>query len=162
MYRQHQKFFQETIRNLIRDIPGTRNLSDDVIVFRKDQQDHDIALEATFKRLHEKGVTLNREKCEFSKDQIAFYGLVFTDKGVKPDPPKIEAVQKISAPQNVSEVRSFLGMMKYCSRFIPDYATLCELLWRLTQKEMKWSWSSEQECAFQELKAKLTDSPVMA
>jgi hypothetical protein len=70
------EIFQEAIHNFIRDIPGAKNIADDIIIFGTNQKQHDIALEATLQRLEEKGLTLNREKCEFNKDEVEFFGLV--------------------------------------------------------------------------------------
>lgn len=154
--------FQKTIQDVIKDIPGTKNIADDIIIFGTTQQEHDVALEKTFQRLSERGLTINEKKCEYNKEQIEFFGLVFSSRGVSPDPKKVEAVQKIEAPKNASEVRSFLGMLNYSSRFIPNYATVSEPLRRLTRQDTQWTWSKEQEEAFESLKGKLTDSPVMA
>ena len=79
-----------------------------------------------------------------------------------PDPKKVDAVKKTQAPINVSEVKSFLGMMNYSARFIPNYATLSEPLRRLTRHEATWTWSTEQENAFMQLKQSLTADTVIA
>jgi hypothetical protein len=65
------------------------------------QKQHDIALEATLQRLEEKGLTLNREKCEFNKDEVEFFGLVFNASRVSPDPKKVDSLKKTQAPVNV-------------------------------------------------------------
>ena len=156
------EIFQETISNVIQDIDNVKNISDDILVFGKTQQEHDIALDRTFKRLSEKGLTLNKQKCELNKTQITFFGVVFSDKGISPDPVKVEAIKEASRPKNVNELRSFLGMTSYCSRFISDYATICEPLRRLTRQDEEWNWSNEQEMAFEKLKVKLSSDTVIA
>ena len=86
--------------------------------------------------------------------------MVFSSEGVSPDPEKVSAVQQMQIPQNVSKLRSFLGM-NYCGRFIPDYATVSEPLLRLTKKDEEWQWSAEQDSAFTKLKHMLIDRAVM-
>lgn len=155
------EIFQETIRNVIHDIPNARNISDDIIVFGSTQEQHDKTLDAVFNRLHDKGLTVNKNKCLFNQDRITFFGLVFSSEGVSPDPSKIEAIQHATRPTNVTEVKSFLGMTNYCSRFIKGYATISEPLRRLTKTTSTWCWSDEQETAFCSLKDSLTSTSVM-
>ena len=156
------EIFQKTIADLLNDIPGAKNISDDIIVHGKGQADHDKNLHLTLQRLQEKGAKLKREKCLFSVDKLTFYGHVFSSKGVAADPEKIKTIKECQPPKTVSEVRSFLGMVQYVSRFIPHYATLTEPLRRLTKKDTKWKWTENEMQAFNTLKSMLTSSHVMA
>ena len=156
------EIFQNTLASILADIPGVRNLSDDIIVYGATQEDHDRALRATLQRLEEVGARLNREKCVFSADQLTFFGHIFGEKGIKADPDKIQSIIKAPTPENASEIRSFLGMTQYVSRFIPDYATITEPLRNLTKKDVKWKWSEKENQAFENLKQALSDPPVMA
>ena len=156
------EIFQNHIAEIISDIPGVLNTSDDILIYGKTQEEHDRTLKKVFARLKEKNLTLNRIKCEFNKDTIEFYGFTFGQNGISPDPKKVEAVCKATAPGNVKEVRSFLGLTNYVSRFIPNYAQITKPLRDLTRKNAEWSWSTAQEDAFSELKSKLMSSQVMS
>ena len=68
------EIFQHTIQTLIADIPGARNVSDDIVVFGRNQKQYDIALANTLSRLHKSGVTVYSRKCEFNKTSIEFFG----------------------------------------------------------------------------------------
>jgi len=154
--------FQEAIRQALAGIPGVINLSDDILVFGKTAAEHDDNLRATFQRLKEKNLTLSREKCEFNKTSLAFFGHIFSKAGLAADPEKIKAILEMKAPQSASEVRSLLGMTNYCgSRFIANYATITHELRELTKKEVSWKWKPQHEEAFQELKKALTRTPVL-
>ena len=156
------EIFQNAIATILADIPGARNLSDDIIVFGSTQEDHDKALRATLARLNEVGARLNREKCVFSTDQLVFFGHVFGKDGVAADPEKIQTIISAPAPTNASEVRSFLGMTQYVSRFIPNYATTTEPLRNLTKKDTDWKWTEQEIKAFEDLKGALSNTPVMS
>lgn len=156
------EIFQETIRNVIHNIPNARNISDDIIVFGATQEEHDKALDATFKALNDNGLTVNQKKCLFSQDKIAFFGLVFSAQGVSPDPKKVSAINDAPRPKDKSEVKSLLGMTSYCSQFIRNYSTISEPLRRLTKQDTPWTWSDEQENAFTLLKEQLSSDSIMS
>ncbi len=127
------EIFQKMINDLIRDIPGALNISDDVIVFDKTQAEHDAALQAVFRKFTEVNLTLSKKKCEFNKKSITFFGFVFSGQGISPDPKKVEAIQNAKSPTTTSGVRSFLGMAMYCAKFIPNFSDISEPLRELTK-----------------------------
>ena len=74
---------------ILGELQGVLCLMDDVLVYGQDQEDHDKRLEAVLQRMHSAGVTLNPEKCDFSKDQLKFLGHVIDKDGVRADPSKL-------------------------------------------------------------------------
>ncbi|KAK9679592.1 Reverse transcriptase (RNA-dependent DNA polymerase) [Popillia japonica] len=107
------EIFQDTVRQVLVGIAGVINVSDDILVFGKSQEEHDVALESVLERLKQSGLTLNDRKCAFKKSSIHFLGFIFSDKGIAPDPKKVEAINNLDPPKNPSEVRSLLGMFNY-------------------------------------------------
>ena len=156
------EIFQNVIRETLEGIPGALNISDDILVFGKTQSAHDQSLEAVFQRLKERGLTLNKHKCEYGKDKLEFYGYVFSGDSIAPDPKKIDDIVNLQTPTSASEVRSLLGMINYCSRFISDYATKTEPLRKLTHKDQPWEWTSQHDSAVDQLKEALVNAPVTA
>ena len=156
------EMFQEAIRELLTGLPGCKNISDDIIVFVKSQDEHDKNLRGVLQRLQENNLRLNKEKCQFSQTEIRFYGHIFGSGGVRPDPRKVEAIHKASPPQNPSEVKSLLGMTQYVARFIPNYATITAPLRLLTRQDTPWKWEQEEQRALNELKEALVGDQVMS
>ena len=154
--------FQSVIQQTLSDITGVRNFSDDIIVFGTNQADHDAALTKVIKRLHDKGLTINRQKCAFNQTKLNFFGYIFSSEGMSADPKKVSAITSAKAPENASEVRSFLGMTNYLARFIPNYADLTTPLRELTKKDTPWNWTSIHEESFQRLKEALSTSGTMS
>ena len=115
------EIFQKLINEQIRDIPGALNISDDVIIFGKTQSDHDNALKAVFQKFAEVNLTLNKSKCEFNKRSILFFGFVFSEKGISPDPIKVESIKKAFQPTTTHVVRNFLGMATFCANLIVTF-----------------------------------------
>ena len=156
------EIFQYQIQTALAGIPGCRNLSDDIIVYGKTQQEHDATLRNVFQRLRDKGLTLNRSKCVFNKGNLNFYGYTFSADGMKADDKKLQAIKDAPVPQHVGELRSFLGLVNYVSRFIRDFATIAAPLRDLTKKSTNWTWNSEHQIAFDKLKESLTSKSVVA
>ena len=104
----------------MKGIKGSINISDDILVFGKTQEEHDSSLKKVFQRLRDKGLTLNKKKCEFNKDKLELLGYVFSCEWISAGPKKVESVINLPTPSTVSEVRSLLGMTNYCAKFIPD------------------------------------------
>ena len=94
--------FQNVIRETLEGIPGALNISDVMLVFGKTQSDHDRSLEAVFQRLKERGLTLNKRKCEYRKSKVEFFGYVFGGDGITPDPKKDEEIINLQTPTSTS------------------------------------------------------------
>ena len=100
-------------------------------------------------------------KCEFWLKEVQFLGHIVNDKGIHVDPAKIETVKNWIAPRTPTEVRSFLGLAGYYRRFISNFSKIAVPLTSLTQKEKPYVWGPDQEKAFQTLKQKLCDAPIL-
>ena len=154
--------FQNAICQSLHGIPGVKNLSDDIIVYGASQTAHDDALRAVFAKLKERGLTLNRNKCEFNKQRLEFFGFIFSADGISADPRKVAAIHQASEPKDPAEIRSLLGMANYCSRFIKDFSTITAPLRDLTKKGVPWHWGEEHSAALQALKEGLTSNTTMS
>ena len=89
------EIFQHAIQTVISDIKkNAQNVSDDIIILGRSQEEHAQALTKTLERLHESGLTINAKKCEFNKEKISFFGHVFSKEGISPDPEKVKALQE--------------------------------------------------------------------
>ncbi|CAA0806698.1 Uncharacterized mitochondrial protein AtMg00860, partial [Striga hermonthica] len=121
---------------------------DDILIYSKSQKEHEEHLRAVL-------------KCEFWLQRVAFLGHIITSAGIEVYPSKIAAVQNWSAPKNLSEVRSFLGLAGYYRRFIEGFSKIALPLSHLTRKSVKFEWTNRCESSFQELKRRLTTAPVL-
>jgi len=91
-----------------------------------------------------------------------FLGHVVSAEGVSTDPSKIEAVKDWPVPEDVHEVRSFLGLTSYYTRFVPTFAEIAAPLHALTMKSKKFEWTTQCDHAFTKLKYALISSPILA
>ena len=114
------ELFQKRMSITLEGLEGVICLMDDILVHGSNQQEHDKRLLATLERLRKCHITLNREKCEFSKTSIKFLGHVIDREGIKPDPEKVQAICEMSEPKSLSDLRRFLGMCNQLSKFSPE------------------------------------------
>jgi hypothetical protein len=134
---------------------------DDILIYSKSKEDHERHLRLVLQVLEEKKLYAKLKKCEFWLDSVAFLGHVISKDGISVDPKKVEAVVEWNRPNNVTEIRSFLGLAGYYRRFVEGFSHLAMPLTRLTQKGVKFEWSEECEQSFQELKRRLVSAPIL-
>ncbi|XP_061724707.1 uncharacterized protein K02A2.6-like [Cydia pomonella] len=154
--------FQRIMCNLLKGIPNVEIFLDDVIIGGKTKQEHLAALEAVFSRLHKAGLKLKSSKCVFLVDEVQYLGYIISKDGIKTDPAKVQAVLRVPRPSNVTELRSFLGIINFYGKFIKNMSVKLVPLYELLKKEKQWFWSSECERSFKEIKAILASAEVLA
>ena len=108
------------------------------------------------------GLRLKPEKCTIAARQVSFLGHVVSESGIMPDPAKIEAVNNITSPRNIKDIRSFLGLAGYYRKFIPGFSSIAAPLLQLTQKAASFIWTDACEQDFQRLKQLLCSAPILA
>ncbi|GJS84953.1 reverse transcriptase domain-containing protein [Tanacetum coccineum] len=135
---------------------------DDILIYSKTQEEHVEHLRLVLELLKKEKLYAKFSKCEFWLREVQFLGHVINGNGIHVDPSKIEAVKNWKAPRTPTEVRSFLGLAGYYRRFIENFSKIAKSLTVLTQKSKTFDWGEEQELAFQTLKDKLCNAPVLA
>ena len=122
------------MNEILKGIEGVLCLIDDVPVFGRDKEQHNLRLETVFVWLRSAGVILNPDKCEFLKSRLTFLGHVMDENGIHPNSEKIAAITKMQPPTSITELSRFLGMANQLGRFCPHLATLTKPLRELLSK----------------------------
>ena len=156
------EMYQKTLQQVLQGLEGCRNISDDIVVFGKSVSEHNKHLELVLERLQANNLTLNKDKCKFLQSKLTFMGHTLSDKGVEPDIRKIEAIHNAKVPTNAKEVRSFLGLVTFCAKFINNFSTILEPLRTLTRKNQAWEWTQKHQSAFEQLRNSLSDPKILA
>ena len=154
--------FQRIMESILHGLPGVSVYIDDILITGKSIEKHLENLEAVLTRLEETGLRLKRDKCAFLLPTVEYLGYKITAQGLQPTLDKVKAVQNAPAPQDVSQLKSFIGLVNYYGKFLPDLPSLLAPLYRLFQKGMKWVWGDEQQKAFEEVKKLLTSECLLA
>ena len=153
--------YQRSVSNMVQDIEGCEAIVDDILIWGKDIAEHDKRLKQVLDRIRGYGMKLNRSKCEFRRNSISYVGHVLTGQGVKPDPEKVRAVKEMPPPTNVKELQTLLGFVQYLVKFIANLSEITAPLRQLLEKDIQWHWDSEQQSAFELLKEKVSNAPVL-
>ena len=141
-----------------RGLKGVRNIHDNLIVHAKTRELHDLYLVSLCDRLRKCGMTASKDNCKLGVEELTFFGLKISKKGVAIGDDKVLALKNAVKPDNASELRSFLGLAGYCSTHIPELASLSEPLREVTRDDKAFEWNKCQEEAFNEIKGKLITS----
>ena len=135
---------------------------DDILVTGADDDEHFHNLEEVLVHLRNYGIQVKSSKYTFFQSSVEYLGHKITSEGLHTTTKKVEAVRLAPAPKNQCELRSFLGLLHYYGKFMPNLATLIYPLNSLLKTNAPWNWSQECEQAFNEAKDKLTSAAVLA
>jgi hypothetical protein len=134
---------------------------DDILIYSKTFEEHLEHLYLIFERLKEVDLMIKLKKCEFCKSELTFLGHLIGKDGIKPDESKIRKIKEMKTPQNLGELRSALGLFSYYRKFVKDYAKIEKPLNELKKKDVKYEWSDKRQQAFETLKQKLMEQPIL-
>ena len=153
--------FQKKIVEIIDGISGCANVQDDIIVWGKTRDEHDLRLSQTLERITKSRLKLNKEKCVFGATEMTFLGHIFSDDRVKPDPAKVKAITDMPTPTNKTELQRFLRMVTYLGKFIPDLSSKTTSLRQLLESSVEWHWTEHQDQAITQVKKEISSSPTL-
>ena len=111
---------------------------DDIVVFSKTKEEHREHLRLVFQALEDYNLKVSAEKCFLFQDKIKILGFYASKDGITSDPEKVEAIKAMASPNNVKQVRRFLGMTGYYRRLIDDYGKISGPLMKLNRKFVKF------------------------
>ena len=163
--------FERMMEDMLRGLLGKVCLVylDDIIIFGKTTEEAMSNLGVVLDRIENYGLKLKPGKCKLFRRSVEYLGRIVSEDGVKANPGKIDAVMTWSRPQSAKEVRSFIGFCSYYRDFIPGFAELVSPLQDLIILKPKssrgrygtFSWSEKAEKAFNALKLKFQETPVL-
>lgn len=155
--------FQRLMDQVLTGLQGTELFVylDDIVIYASSLKEHESKFNKLANRLRQANLRLQPDKCEFLRKEVSYLGHIIGEKGVQPDPQKVEAVQKFPRPVNEKNIKQFLGLAGYYRRFIPDFSKEARALTKLLKKDTKFTWGEEQEKSFEALKNTLCTEPLL-
>ncbi|KAJ7990617.1 hypothetical protein DPEC_G00302250 [Dallia pectoralis] len=153
--------FQRAMDQILSGVPGVLCYLDDILVTGKDEEEHLRNLDATLQRLRDYGLRVRKDKCAFFQSSIEYLGHVIDAQGLHKAPSKVKAILDAPVPQNVSQLRSFLGLLNYYGRFVPSLATKLKPLHQLLCRGKTWKWTEQCDEALVKTKEALLKSEAL-
>ena len=135
---------------------------DDIMIVGEDEHSHLQAIQKVLACLESHNLRLKPSKCEWFQTETTFVGYQISEQGIEIDPDRIRIIRDWPRPQNVKDIRKFMGMLQYYRKFIKDFAKISSPLTELTKDKIQWCWSEPRENAFQTLKSHLTSPPILS
>ena len=152
-----QDIFQSKLDAIFIGMEGVMGIADDMIIAGKDEMEHDRNFLAFMEKCMENNLTLNSEKIQFKQTQVSFYGHIWSDQGISPDPKKIQALKHMEFPPDKETMRSFLGMINYLNRYSALSAHLAAPLSSLTHQATDYKPGKVHLENFERLKMEISN-----
>lgn len=139
-----QEGFQKRIVQHFDNIDGVEVDIDDILIWGRNEEEHNRRLRAVLQRCQEINLTLNKDKCLFNQSEIQYIGHVISKNGVRPDPTKIEAILKMPPPTDKKGVERLLGTVNYLAKFVPNMSAINEPIRSLLRSDVLFTWEKPQ------------------
>ena len=161
------EIFVQKVNEILEGLPGVYTIMDDTLIigtgdtYDEAVQNHDKNFRGFMLRCREKNYKLNLSKLQFRLPSVSYHGHILSSDGLKADPSKVKAIKEMPCPKSKTDVKRFLGLVQYLSRFLPKLSEISQPLRELTKESVPFLWSSTQQTAFNTLKQLITDAPVL-
>ena len=153
--------FQKTMDTVLRGLKGVICYIDDILITGATEAEHLERLEQVLQRLQEHGIRVKQEKCYFMQPSVQYLGHRIDAEGLHATDDKLDAITQAPTPKNVTELRSFLGLINYYGHFIQNLSSLLHPLNKLLCKDTPWKWSQECTDTFSQAKEKIVSPNVL-
>ena len=140
--------FHRTIVEMFHDIEGVETYIDDILIYAPTEEEHDRRLRAVLQRCRDANLSLNKDKCVIKTQELKYLGHIISPDGVKADPAKVVAIVDMPVPESKEDVRRFIGLINYVSKYCPNLSSIAAPLRDLTKKDVVWSWDSNHQQAW--------------
>ena len=134
---------------------------DDILVCGRTVEEHASNLKEVLTRLQKAGVRLSKDKCTFEQSSVTYLGHVIDKNGLRPTTEKVETIKSAAKPKSLNELRTFLGLVNFYRKFVPNMLQITEPLNKLTKKGVTFQWSKAQQQAFQLIKEHISSQSVL-
>ena len=153
--------FQRNLAQTFEDIEGCEVIEDDLLVWGKDETEHNERLKKVIEKAAEVDLRLNKEKCKFNKKEVRYVVHIFGSDGLKSNPYRVQAIIDMPVPQDRKSLQRFLGMVSYLNKFIPNLADISRPFRELMEYSVAWHWMEKQQEAYDILVSLIAQSPVL-
>jgi hypothetical protein len=143
-------------------LPNLHCVVDDLLSAHANLPTHYNAVREILTACRENQITLGAAKFKFAANSVPFAGYVVGSDGIAADPEKLSAIADFPRPVNITQLRSFLGLVGQLTDFSDEISAAAGPLRPLLRQGNQFVWSADQEKAFETVKRALISPPVLA
>ena len=146
----------------LQGVPQCVKVVDDILLYDEDYLTHLQRVNEVLSRCRTHGITLNADKFVLASQDVSFCGYQLSTKGIAADPEKVRAIRDFAKPANLTDLRSFMGLVNQLTEFSPDISSAAAPLRPLMSPRKAFLWTPDHDLAFQRVKEALSSPPVLA
>src|ERR1043166_6699246 len=156
--------FQRLMNKILRDYLGKFVIVylDDIVIFSKDKKSHKRHVKKVLNKIRKARLKIKLLKCQWFKKEIKFVGHRISKERIQPDKDNVKKIRECQPPKDVKGIRRFLSMAQYYRTFIKGFVDIARPLYDLTRKDEEFEWTGAHQKAFEIIKEKLTEEPILA
>ena len=154
--------FQKVMDTVLQGLPKVICFLDDILITASSCQEHLENVHRVLQWLEQYSIHARKSNCAFMCQAVEYLGHQVDAEGLHTLDTKVAGIQQAPCPKDVQELRSFLGLVHYYGKFMPNLSTLLQHLNNLLKRKIKWKRSDECKKGFQEIKKLLASAPVLA
>ena len=151
--------FQHMMHKIFKDVKGVLYFQDNILIHAEDQEEHDKLLHTVLARLMENCLTVQQDKCKFNQTAVDYLGHTVTPDGINPKESLVTAVVDALAPQNKEQLRTFLGLCEYMSKFVKNLASKAAPLHVMMKDKVNFVWDDTHQKVFDDIKSEIANVP---
>ena len=155
--------FQEMINHVLREYLDIFVIAylDDILIYSETLEQHKQHVRQVLQKLQDAQLLVEPEKSFFHVQQVDYLGYTITPGEIRMQHDKVESIRNWPTPQNVKDVRAFLGYVNFYRQFIRNYGGLARHLTELTRKDKNFEWTSKEQQAFDQIKEIIASEPIV-
>ena len=158
---QTPAYFQELMTGILKNFNFTIAYLDNVMLFSKTPEEHLTHIIKVFENLHSANLSMKLSNCHFFSKEIQYLGHILSTKGICPLPSKMQAIQQMQPPTTPKQVWAFPALVRYCRKFIKNFAKIAKPLTLLTRQQVKFDWTPSHHTAFLTLKEAIIQTLIL-
>lgn len=155
------QIFQAKLEKILLGAKGAVNFIDDVVITGETDISHLENLKEVLRRFKEVGIRLNKSKCLFFQEEIRYLGHIISKDGLKKDKSHLDAIVNAPIPKDITGVRSWIGMVNYYAKFVPQLSVKLKPIYDLLKKNKKFEWNTKCDNSFELVKKNLISDSIL-
>lgn len=153
--------FQKHNERNFSDIPGVFVYIDDVLIAADSMEEHDRILAQVLERARKLNIKFNESKVQYRVSEVKYMGKIISEGGISCDPERVEAIWKITAPKDKTDLQKLFGMINYVREYVPNLSEVSNPLRELLKSNVIFDWQKPHDDCLEQIKIMIANAPTL-